>query len=87
MVYGLTIYGVGSFLGVIGIEIVPLELEWGFQESSIVVFIWCSAMQIHPHISACLHPRRIGCVRVYMLVLFGCRFDLFDFSHPSVGFA
>ena len=45
----------------------------------IVVFMWCGFVRIHPPISPCLHPRRIACVKVYIFILFGCGFTIFDF--------
>ena len=71
------------FLGVIGIDFVAgPNLGSGVSFSGELVlwlFMRCGVVRLHSWSDPCLHSHRIVYVRVYILILFGCGFTLFDF--------
>ena len=52
-----------------------------FRIVGIVVCMWCSFFHIQPRRSPCIHHRRVVCVMVWILILFGCGFTLFAFPN------
>ena len=69
----------------------PQSCSKFYRRVGILVFMWCGFVHLHPRKFPSLHPHRIECVRLWIFILHGCGFFLFDLSGPiwlcSRGFA